>query len=85
MQGGGGSLGYCQTNALINFPPEPKNQRKGAEALLRTVGGRLGEEELGFFWGSKFMWAARRSRRRQNFCIEFERAKQFQSFFYFFR
>lgn len=83
-RGGMGSLGYWQTNALINFPPEPKSQRKGAEALLRTVGGRLREEELGSFWGSKFMWAARRCRRRQNFCIEFERAKQFRFLFLFF-
>lgn len=47
---GGGSLGYWQTNALINFPPEPKSQRKGVEALLRTVGGglRRRQKEMGF-------------------------------------
>lgn len=55
-----------------------KARRKGAEAPADCVAE-------GSYWGSKFMWAARRSRRRRrNFCIEFERAKQFRFFFFFF-
>lgn len=76
-----GRLATGRQNALINFPLGPKSQaERGRGASVLWAGQVLRG-------GTKFMWAARRrSRRRQNFCIEFERAKQFRFFcFYFFR
>lgn len=80
VKGGGrtGRLATGRQNALINFPLGPKSQAERGRGASVLWAGRV-------LWrGTKFMWAARRrSRRRQNFCIEFERAKQFRFFLAF--